>query len=467
MAGQARLSWNLLTAEPHPADEESRRIRTPGIIGLAVGAMEPKQDKMLEWPRRYSIVRQGQHQTVTVDGPEALIELRTELELVRRFGAGATPTLIAAFDRRIEQIRRPHQLPVGPDEMKIEALMDMRAILSDSLSPVNRRTVARIDQESPEVKAGVAMSSIEKDAKEFREDVAKELNTPDDEDVDAVLAELAQAEAEADPEPTQAADAESAPQESARSELDEDLEALIANATHGEMDDSALGDLAAAIEASDSSNEEDSQPDTGVTPPSKQDMEGPEPTSEAPGIEEVTEQMADTLTAAETQLDAIASAFEEATAELGQASGGSSETSEAESAPNSGEQAGDREAPWPVSSSPEPGRPEASSVVGGAHGSAIGQMRLRLQQARAKILSEVDDLLVLVQRVDQMQARANQAARNAREFEQAAARAQQAAQSLAAAEAEAAKARADFEQAQSRAAAARQAWEQAQQDISA
>lgn len=426
--------------------------------------MEPKQDKMLEWPRRYAIVRQGQHQTVTVDAPEALIELRTELELVRRFGAEATPELIGAFDRRIEQIRRPSQPETDAAGKQIEALVDMRAILSDSLSPVNRGTIARIDQESPEAKAGVAMSSIEKDAKEFREDVAKELNTPDNEDVDGMLAELAQAEAEADPEPPQAADAESGPQDSARSELDEDLEALIANATHGEMDDSALADLAAAIEASDGSKEEDSQPDTRFAPPSKQEMEGPTP--ETPGIEDVTEQMADTLTAAETQMDAIASAFEEAAAELGQTPGGA-ETSEAESALNRGEQAGDREAPWPVSSSPEPGRPEASSAVSGAHGSAIGQMRGRLQQARAKILSEVDDLLVLVQRVDQMQAQADRAALNAREFEQAAARAQQAAQSLAAAEAEAAKARADFEQAQSRAAAARQAWQQAQHDISA
>jgi hypothetical protein len=96
-----------------------------------------------------------------------------------------------------------------------------------------------------------------------------------------------------------------------------------------------------------------------------------------------------------------------------------------------------------------------------------GNMRAQLQQARTNILSELDDLLVMIERVDRMQSQADQAMRKAHEFERAAGRAHEASQALVNAEAEAAKARASFQAAEQRVNLAREAWDQAQQQAAA
>jgi hypothetical protein len=439
---------------------------------------------MLEFPKAYAVVRQGRQQVVSAADLDELIELRTELELVRLFGAGATAELIEAFDRRVAQVGRQDRDDPPIDKVRIEGLKDMRAVLSDSLAPVNRRAITLMDVECPQAKAGIAMESIEKDTEEFRDDVAEELGAADESDIDAMLAAFAEAHRPAEGEAPQAkADALTAEQ-SAPEELDEDLKALVANIEAGELSDSALAELAAAVNSPETSDAADSEPaESAVMKSESTEPNGTTADCLTGEIENVTEQMTESLTTAEAQLDGIVSAFEVAAAELGQVQSAVPASKPAESVPAAGEPApGDldasasSEAVSPASDASAPSTSSSASTQGNVAGSKpagdwpaarpAGQMRTQLQQARANILSELDDLLVLLEQVDRMQVQADQAARKAQEFERAAARAQQAGQSLAVAEAEAAKARADFEQSQSRAAAARRTWEQAQQEAS-
>jgi hypothetical protein len=463
-----------------------------------------------------------------VDDLDALVELRTELELIRRFGAGATPELLAALDRMIGQLwtQDRSDSPNGPD--RIAKLEDMRTILGDALSPVNRQAIARIDQECPQAIAGVTMSSIEKDTQEFRQDVVDQLGASGDDDVDALLAAFEEAERETQSSPS-AADVDT-------SQLDADLQALLADTGSGDLDESALAALADTIEhaADDPTADplaafapDDLAPDDLVseavaselqepadvaepenihstehaTPgPIESDFDRQPPTGGQPNqaqtldatIEEVTAQMTQQLSTAEEQLDAITSAFEAAAAELGQPTGDehiepASPVADAVPEYTPARQpapavpyaqldpvptvpASREPAVFVAAASPTPVRCDAIPPVQRAQGTtatrSVDQMKTQLKQARANILSELDDLLVVLERVDQMQGQAEASLQRARQFEQAAARANRAGQDLTAAEAEAAKARAGFDQAQARLNGARHAWEQAQQEAS-
>ena len=469
----------------------------------------------LAFPTTYQIVRQGQLQTVTANDLDALIELRTELELVRRFGAGATHELIAVLDRMIAELWTQDRAdaPGGPD--RIAKLEDMRAILADALSPVNRQTIARIDQECPQAIAGVSMSSIEKDTQEFRQDVIDQLGASGDDDVDALLAAFEQASKETQSSPS-VADIDV-------SKLDPDLQALLADTGSGELDDAALAALADSVvnaaddsaTASDGGESEPQEPVDLATPecveepcsassrpvqPDESIDSGFEPqasadrvASQGDGLETtldaVTAQMTQQLSSAEEQLDAIASAFEAAAAELSQTTGDNRteldrfptstgpETAPAD--PPTALATNADSAPNPPVADPTPAAGSAAASVlcdpigaprqaqTPAATSSVAEIKTQLRQARANILSELDDLLIVLERVDRMQGQAQASLERARQFEQAAARAHRASQALAAAEADAAKARASFDQAQARLNDARQVWEQAQQEASA
>lgn len=469
---------------------------------------------MDDFPTSYTIVRQGRPHAVQVNSLEELIDLRSELEIVRRFGAGANLELLRALDRCIAQLGDDRPDDASEPATRIEGLEDMRAILCDALSPVNGETTARIDREWPRAKAGVNMASIDKDSAEFRQDLAKQLEAGG-EDVDALLAAFEEAALQEET---------SSNANQADTELDADLQALLTATSDEDPDEAALSALAASIGLNDDLADEEPASDGGfaLSEASSVDDQSDEPqaahaeTDGAAGmldtslvdvpqaveetacrIDEVAEQMTERLSSAEEQLGAIASAFEMAAAELGQASGENLDDGESacaasgqtlEDVEDSVFAAGvtpaaetvaargvippppepsERSADMRTGLTAQPSTPFASSPASATSPSATrsaAQLRGQLQQARANILSELDDLLVLLERVDQMQGQADASLRKACDFERAAARALQCGQGLAAAEAEAAKARAQFEQAQARVGNARQAWEQAQQE---
>jgi hypothetical protein len=366
-------------------------------------------------------------------------------------------------------------------------LQEVRAILSDSLSPANRQAIAQIDQECPQARAGVAMESIEQDTKGFRDDVTAQLQTAEIDDVDALLATFEQASQESSAEQSPAA-------ATGDEDLDADLQALLAQVSEPASDDSELAQLAASLDAPDT-EAAPALPQTDTEPVELVAASMPDQNLELPvgeivaesdpavapdaaptNIEAVTEQVSETLTNAEAQLDAIASAFEVAAAELGDISAEVAQAVPTRAEPPTADASVQTAYPEPqpigipveqqsAPSAPAPA-PELHSAASLPSESPrrAGQLRGQLQRARANILSELDDLLVMLDRVDQMQVQADQAVRKAREFEQAATRAHQANQVLADAEAEAAKARAAFEQAQSRVNGARNAWESAQRE---
>lgn len=437
----------------------------------------------MDYPRTYAIVRQGESQVASVANLEELIALRTELELIRRFGAGATIELIDALDRRIAQMRSPDWTQSESSAPCAGELQEVRAILSDSLSPANRQAIAQIDQECPQARAGVAMESIEQDTKDFRDDVTAQLQNAEIDDVDALLATFEQA--------SQESSAEQSPAGAAGDEdLDADLQALLAQVSEPASDDSELAQLAASLDATDTeaapalpkTDTEPVEPVAASEPDQNLDLPVGEivaesapavaPDAAPTNIEAVTEQVSETLTNAEAQLDAIASAFEVAAAELGDISAEVAQAVPTLAEPQTADAPVQTAYPEPqpigipveqqsASSAPAP-EPQSAVSLPSESPRRAGQLRGQLQRARANILSELDDLLVMLDRVDQMQVQADQAVRKAREFEQAATRAHQANQVLADAEAEAAKARAAFEQAQCKVNGARTAWESAQ-----
>lgn len=435
----------------------------------------------MDYPRTYAIVRQGESQVASVANLEELIALRTELELIRRFGAGATIELIDALDRRIAQMRSPDWTQSESSAPCAGELQEVRAILSDSLSPANRQAVAQIDQECPQARAGVAMESIEQDTKDFRDDVTAQLQNAEIDDVDALLATFEQA--------SQESSAEQSPAGTTGDEdLDADLQALLAQVSEPASDDSELAQLAASLDAPEAApalpqtdtepvelvaaSEPDQNLDLPVGEVVAESAPAVAPDAAPTNIEAVTEQVSETLTNAEAQLDAIASAFEVAAAELGDISAEVAQAVPTLAEPQTADAPVQTAYPEPqpigipveqqsASSAPAPELQSAVSLPSESPRRA-GQLRGQLQRARANILSELDDLLVMLDRVDQMQVQADQAVRKAREFEQAATRAHQANQVLADAEAEAAKARAAFEQAQCKVNGARTAWESAQ-----
>lgn len=565
-------------------------------------------------PRTYRIVREGQPLEVSAATAETLVDLRTELEIVTRFGAGATPELLAAFDRRLEALAA-----AGASAERLEAVREMRWILSDAIEPDNRDAIRQMDIENPQLQTGMNMGSIENDAKAFRNDVSTEAGQMGNDDIDAMLAEFEQAANESQADEQSAAPADADVADLTASE-DEDIDKLLAevgaaadgapapepddpveaamaelaesaqSAEPAESSEAAGDDVAAVIngvgapagvvsqadvtdeadpvaqfdelseladELGAASNEDAGEQADGGEAVASVEAAGPTEAVDANQqtddiAENAAEQVAATLAGAEEQLDAIASAFETAAAELGEVTGevqefvaadvredasaaafddvagSESAVAAGEPGPNAEDISGqcdentaaedtvardaaaenpdadhaaaappanaafDEEvdlaalANWDAetdppsatssvqvsvqqpSADPRMVQPEFRSAAATTSGpQSPSALRSQIQDARTSILRQLDDLLVLVERVDRAQAQANQSLEQARQFEQAAARAREAGQMLAEAEAQASKAEAAYAKSQAQVAAARQAWEQAQQQVAA
>ncbi len=511
-----------------------------------------------DFRRAYTIVHRGRLCAVTICGAEPLITLRTELEGLRSLASSRTKTLVAALDARLAQLNARAPDASGRTAFHIETVEEMRFILCDAMAAANAEAIAQIDQEFPEIRRGLSMDSIEQDAKAFQQEVANEIAGSQVDDVDALLATLEEAAQDCDPAGSAGeaqadclSDEDNALAEAMLAEVSDDapdLESIAAEAAGTESvatetkDDAELAELAQAAEQSELTGllAEADEPVTESAPaPQAEPVVAPE--AQAPSteqteaeavasepadmlepaettastsseidqidqldraaqtpatedIEAVSERMAKSLTSAEEQLDAIASAFEVAAAELGSME---SEVAEAIDTPAAGCLDITPEPPQPsqesasladwdsqpettaapqalpqqptatcpatVTVSVAPKQASASCARKSAATNTAG-LRAQVQRARAGLLSHLDDMLILLERVDQTQTRADETLQRAQAFEQAAAKAQQASQMLADAETQAAQARAAFQQAESRVSHARQAWEQAQQE---
>lgn len=426
-----------------------------------------------DFPRAYRVVRQGQWQMASVTSGQELAALRMELEIIHRFGRGAAPGLVAVLDARLTRTATGDQADLATRQAAVRDLQDMRGILCDAMATANARAIEDIDRDSPDIRTRLPMESIKKDAKQFRQDVTRQVKAAQadgsDADVEAMLAAFDQAAAQVDDAGAPAAQA--APGTAASATDDAMVDALLAEATPPTQDvdlnslpEAAVVDPvhAAMAELAASADEETTSPTptTSVPPvgesawtdnagnvdnPLQSDVIGDADADAAAGLETVSQRVAESLTHAERELDSIASAFEVAAVELGDMTAAVHKTSTVEL------------------SQPD----QAAAFANAPSTGPTAGVKIQIQQARTRILSELDDVLVMLEHVDQMQAQADESLRKAKRFEQAAARAQEAGQRLAEAEAEAAKARAIFEQAQLRVSSVRHSWEQARQDAAA
>ena len=97
-------------------------------------------------PTTFEITRAGTVETVPVPDQTTLLALRTELELVRRFGAGADRRVLEAIDARLDHVRSG---VTARDGIGVEDIEDMRKILTDAPAATNAAAIARVDQDHP------------------------------------------------------------------------------------------------------------------------------------------------------------------------------------------------------------------------------------------------------------------------------------------------------------------------------
>ncbi len=134
---------------------------------------------MASFPKTYGIVRDGRPTTVAVSDAEALLALRTELELVRQLGTDEPP---AVQDVLRSRLRRLDAKPEAAAASVRNGVADMCAILADARAPANGLAIACIDADFPQIREALNMASIRKERKKFRDDVAAEIRAAGQED---------------------------------------------------------------------------------------------------------------------------------------------------------------------------------------------------------------------------------------------------------------------------------------------
>lgn len=155
------------------------------------GKRRARHKKMTSWPRTYQLVRHGKPATVTAAGPDDLWTIRMGLELVVRLAASCDD---GVADRLRVMLRR--LLTAGqPEESRAcRRLTECLGILADASAAENRAAIAGIDAEFPRLLTSTDMSEIEKEQRRFEQELTDLSAAGDAEDVDAILAALEQAE---------------------------------------------------------------------------------------------------------------------------------------------------------------------------------------------------------------------------------------------------------------------------------
>lgn len=423
---------------------------------------------MAVFPRTYPIVREGVLQTATVGDRERLLDLRTELELGRRFSAGATPRLVAAIEARLTQVWTASAGSPQEREEALANLEDLQAILRDAMTSVNQQTMAEIDRAFPALRAGMNMSSIQQDSEQFREDVASEVQASEVEDVDALLAAFEQANAEG------AAGAEAPTTEAgdAGGPIEDELATLVADEA-GECDSASAAVEGVADEVARQLNHADEHLDAIASAFEQAATELDELTAEvaapavaavaSPPLKENEAELSASVEADTAQELAALRDWDEQTAKPVAETTDTPATSVVPVEFSSNSTAAPRQEASQAELS-ESSRPTMTiAVQPSATPASTAVLRQQIQQARTTILSELDDVLAVLERLDRVQEQADRTMRRAEEFHETAMKAQEAAQAFAAAQEQAERARAALDAAEGQAAVARRQWEQARQ----
>ncbi len=400
--------------------------------GKLAASLDPE---MKSFPRTYNVVRGGSGVNVTVETAEALLQLRTELELVRQFGQGCTIDDVGALDERL----RTFSDASGPDLARRESLADMRSILADSFDRANKDAVEAIDRDFPEMREALDMASIKKETDAFQKDLEQQLSeqSPPTSESPPVDATTDAAGASVDQSSADQADAlaeadsllnELVPQEA---QTPEDATASLVTA----QDD--LTDIATSLE---SAAEELDELDQIVR------MAEPAP-------DEVTPKP---LTAAPSSEDAE---FEAMAAELDAEMNDRKEPSEESMEPGGVDLSAAIAASASSASTTSLGDDYATAPAG----FDVADLRRQLADIKAALVIQFDRLGELVEQSAGMQDSAQRTLAQASRFRAAAKDAQNASQRFTAAQAAADEARAAYEHAQQQVAQARQEWETAQQ----
>lgn len=201
------------------------------------------------------------------------------------------------------------------------------------------------------------------------------------------------------------------------------------------------------------------------------------PQDDAGGADVAAEEVAQAIQASRSEIDAIASAFQEATSDLGSLAGDvcDAATPPDESMLPEADFVGATEIP-DLAQEVEMSMNEGSDVGGGSIAPAADSlsasqtfnlpslnMRDELQAVRQTIQTGLERLIQLLDRVDQTHIEAENRLAQARTFQQAAQRAQEVSETLVQAQTDAAQAKAAYESAQRRLDETRAAWEDARQ----
>lgn len=424
---------------------------------------------MPPFPKTYQVVRGGSFETVVVGDVEALLDLRTELELVLQLGAGATPEMVAALDARLGQLA---SLEPGEAMTEFANVLDIRSVLTDAMAPANSLAAASIDANYPEIKGVLNMSAVKKESKKFKKEVAEAIGDAPVDDVDALANAFADATEEATltAKTSQADGAEPAAEaediiigeqqveivadalEGLAAEAENELEAI----TNGfeeaadELVGMGLTTQDTVCEAENPSDEnQDTMSDVATTEPNIA-----EPVSEDTYIDDPFEE--------------LALAIEENNAGMfGLDEGTSRENNQKAIDPfaSTGAETVDvpTQAVGVVDSAKTITMPVTQTYSASVQSSQdCGGLRDRLEEIKQNLISQIDRLAEVLDEVSNVQEQVCQAASQAAKFRQAADQAQTASQQLAAIQAEANQARSQCKQAENRVAEAHREWEAAQ-----
>jgi len=407
---------------------------------------------MPPFPRTYGVVRGGSAETVTVGDVEALLELRTELELILQFGAGVTAEMVAALDARLGEPawRGSSQRTATKDDVA-----DMRSILTDAQAAANVLAVACIDADFQDIKRALNMSAIEKESEQFQQEVAEVVAGAPVSDGDASEADgQAEASAEATSEATPTIDAPQAggsePTAEARDtvvseqEVEAAAEALeeLAAEAENELDAIASGFEEAANELTDPAATDADDVDTLL-----ESMEVDLAATDAPDSETV---------------DDAFEAFAQ-TSEASDAGASDQETFDPFAADETATADEPEQTVGVVDSTATVTEPITPTFSGSAQAKqGCGGLRGQIVEIRQNLIFQIDRLAEVLDGAADMQEQVRKIASQAAQFKEAAEQAQEASRKFAAAQAEVDQARSEYEQAEARVAEARRAWETAQ-----
>jgi len=126
---------------------------------------------MRGFPRTYHVVRNGAIEAVFVENHEALVMLRTELELLRQFDAGASQALIGLLQEQLSKL----QSDSAVEDSRIGDIEDMTRILSDAIHPATLATTKVLDSDFPWLQTQINLEAIKQEKERFCCDVAKQM----------------------------------------------------------------------------------------------------------------------------------------------------------------------------------------------------------------------------------------------------------------------------------------------------